>query len=145
MTKASAKSNDGSDFDDDALQEAYQQTYSQWLRVRKKNQCLVSRVDAFVISKETLECKVQVVETLAAEKESKLKEILLELEKSLKIFNLGTSKLDHVLILGKSSKNQRRLSVVGEMSRSKSMFVKGFDLVNIATSLPPATKLPMLQ
>ena len=73
LTKASTKCNKGSNFNDDAFQEAYQCTYSQWLKVRRENQHLLSRVDALVISNETLECKVQVLETLVAEKESKLK------------------------------------------------------------------------
>ena len=50
LIEADSKSNDGSDFDGDALQEAYQCTYSQWLKIRKKNQYLVSHVDALVIS-----------------------------------------------------------------------------------------------
>ena len=61
-----------------------------------------------VISKETLECKVQVLETLVTEKESKLQEVLLEFERtqnSLKMLNSGTSMLDHVLTLGKPIKD----------------------------------------
>ena len=51
-----------------------------------------------------LECKLQVLETLIAEKESKLKKVSLELkrtQKSLKMHNLGTSKLEHILTLRK--------------------------------------------
>ena len=58
LTDAGTKSNDGFDFNNDALQEAYQQTYSQWLKGRKENQYLVSRVDALITSKESFECKV---------------------------------------------------------------------------------------
>ena len=71
---------------------------------------MVSRVDTFVISNETLKCKVQVLETLVAEKDSKLKEISLELkrtQKSLKMPNSGTSKLEYILTLGKPSRDQR--------------------------------------
>ena len=42
--------------------------HSQWLKVRKENQYLVSRVDTHVLSNETLECKVQALETLVVEK-----------------------------------------------------------------------------
>ena len=104
LTKSDSESNGASNFNDDTLQEAYQQTYSQWLKVRKENQYLISHVDTLVISNETLECKVQVMGTLVAEKESKLKEVSLELEriqKSFKILNSGTSKLKHILNLGK--------------------------------------------
>ena len=50
--------------------------------MRKENQYLVSRVDTLILSNETLKCKVQALETLVAEKESKLKEVSLELERT---------------------------------------------------------------
>ena len=62
----------------------------------KGNQYLLSRVDTLVLSNETLECKVQVLETLVTEKKFKLKEVSLEFErtqKSLKMLNSCTSKL----------------------------------------------------
>ena len=57
---------------------------------------------------------MQDVESQVAEKEAKLKEISIELEitqKSLKLLNLGTSKLDHILILGRASKDQKDLDL----------------------------------
>ena len=80
---------------------------------------MVSRVEALVISKETLECKVQILETLVAKKELKLKEVYLELErtqKSLKMLNLGTIKLEHTLTLRKPNRDQRGLGFVNETS-----------------------------
>ena len=80
LIESNSESNGGSEFDDDDLPEVYQQTYSQWLKVRKENQYLASHVDTLVLSNETLEYKVQVLETLVAKKMSKLKEVSLELE-----------------------------------------------------------------
>ena len=93
-------------------------------------------MDILVLSNETLESKVQVLETLVTEEESKLKEVSLELErtqKSFKMLNSGTSKLEHILTIGKPSRDQRGLGFVGETSGSKTMFVKGFDSQNVAT------------
>ena len=139
MTEFDSKSNGGSKFDDDDLQKASQHTDSQWLKVRKENQYLVSHVDTLVLFDETLKCKVRVLETLVAKKESKLKEVSLELErtqKSLKMLNSDTSKLEHILTMGKSNRDQRGLGFVGETSGSKTVFVKGSNSQNVATSMP---------
>ena len=51
--------------------------YSQWLKVHEENKSLVSRVTACFKSNESLEFKSQVTE-----KESKLKEVSIELERT---------------------------------------------------------------
>ena len=48
LTESYSKNNGGSEFDDNDLKDVYQQTYSQWLKVRKENQYLISRVDILV-------------------------------------------------------------------------------------------------
>ena len=65
-------------------------------------------MNTLVLSNETLECKMQVLETLITEKEFKLKEVSLELERtqnSLKMLNSGTSKLEHILTIGKPNRD----------------------------------------
>ena len=96
-------------------------------------------MDILVLSNETLDCKMQVLETFVAKKKSKLKDASLELErtqKSLKMLNSGTSKLLHILTIGKLRKDQRGLAFVGETSGSKIVFVKGSDSQNVVTSIP---------
>ena len=56
------------------------------------------------------------------------------------MINSGTSKLDHILALGKSRKDQRELGFTGEASRSKNVFVKGFSPPAIAATELPAAK-----
>ena len=72
LTDASIESNDGLDFNYDALREPYQRTYLEWLKVSKENQYLVSHVDTLVTSKETLCYKTQVLETIILEKKFKI-------------------------------------------------------------------------
>ena len=51
------------------------------------------------------------------------------------MLNSGTSKSDHILTIGKPSKDQKGLGFVGVTSRSKIVFVKGSDSQKFATSL----------
>ena len=44
---------------------------------------------------------------------------------SLKMLNSGSSKLDHILLVRKASRDQRGLGFIGEASKSKTVFVKG--------------------
>ncbi|GMN59829.1 hypothetical protein TIFTF001_028927 [Ficus carica] len=67
-------------------------------------------------------------EFLAAEKEMKLQETKLQLEntqKSLKMLNFGIAKLDHILSIGKSSRDHHGLGYTGDSSSSKIVFVRG--------------------
>ena len=43
----------------------------------------------------------------------------------MKILNYGTSKLDHIVTLGKPNKDKKGLGYKCEKSESKTMFVKG--------------------
>ena len=60
---------------------------------------MVSQVLAVSNSKEYLKCKVKDIEFYVTKKETKLKEVLVELvttQKSMKMMNLRMSKLDHI-------------------------------------------------
>ncbi|GMN68635.1 hypothetical protein TIFTF001_037686 [Ficus carica] len=93
------------DLSDEEIQEAYKEMYNN------------------LIQKAVINC-----EFLAAEKEKKLQETRLELEnmqKSLKMLNSSTSKLDHILSIEKSSSDHCRPGYIGETSSSKTVVAKG--------------------
>ena len=100
---------------------------------------MVSKISALLNSKKDLECKVQDLESLVAKKEKILKKVSTKLErtqKSMKMLNLGTSKLDDILTLGKLQNDQRGLGFTGEASESKTVFVKdSFHVVDAATKV----------
>ena len=58
MTNPQPESNNGSNFNDDALQEAYQHMYSQWLKVHEKNKFLVIQVLTLLNLKKKIESRV---------------------------------------------------------------------------------------
>ncbi|PON99332.1 hypothetical protein TorRG33x02_048750 [Trema orientale] len=118
---------DESELNEESIRASYENMYSQWIRVVDQNRSLEGRNSALIQDKENSENKVQKLEALLAEKEAKLKEVSAELErtqKSLKMLNSGTSKLDHILSVGKTSSDHKGLGFKGEHSNSKTVFVK---------------------
>ena len=74
-------SDEESEVDEEAWQDAYKNMYAQWLRVCDENCAFVSE-NAFLIDfKDKYEKKMQVLETLVAEKEDRIKEISTEIER----------------------------------------------------------------
>lgn len=82
MLNANINSNSDSNFDEFAIQEAYQHIHSKWTRVCGENRLLVSQKDALIKSNEKLEMKGHGLESLVAENEANLKEISTELERT---------------------------------------------------------------
>ncbi|PON99959.1 hypothetical protein TorRG33x02_043770, partial [Trema orientale] len=118
---------DESELNEESIRASYENIYSQWIRVVDQNRSLEGRISALIQYKENSEIKVQKLETLLTEKEAKLKEVSVELErtqKSLKMLNSGTDKLNHILSVGKSSSDHKGLRFEGEHSNSKTVFVK---------------------
>ena len=118
---------DESELNEESIRASYENMYSQWIRVVDQNRSLEGRISALIQYKENSEIKVQKLETLLTEKEAKLKEVSVELErtqKSLKMLNSGTDKLNHILSVGKSSSDHKGLGFEGEHSNSKTVFVK---------------------
>lgn len=145
MTEVDQVSSDELDLDKKELQEAYQNMYSQQLRVCAEKCSLESRYDALFKLNEKTNIKVQILESLISEKDKKLKKVLVEFErtqKSLKILNFGTSKLDDILSVGKTNSNHTSLIYKGEKSESKTVFVKAFPPF-VATNTSIATKTPI--
>ena len=101
--------------------------YAQWLRVCDENCSMVSEYAFCDDFKDKSEKKMQVLETLVTEKEDRIKEMSVELEriqKNLKMFNLGSTQLDKILSKGEDIGNQQGLGFKDECSNSKPIFVK---------------------
>ena len=58
-------------------------------------------------------------------KQVELKAELVHTQKTLKMMSPGTSKLEHILSMGKASGDHHGLGYTGECSTSKTIFVKG--------------------
>ena len=91
--------------DNEPLQEAYEKMYSQWLKFCATNRALTSKIQELRHLKTKTEGKVVQLKALHAEKVENLKSVTTELErtqKTLRLLNNGTSKLDHLITIGKS-------------------------------------------
>jgi len=120
-------SSDGEELTEETIQEAYETMFNKWVLVVKMNKSLWERVNKLIKENDVLKRVAINYEFQAAEKEKKLQETRAELEhtqKSLKMMNSGTSKLDHILSIGKASGDRHGLGYIGESSTSKTVFVK---------------------
>ncbi|XP_024030940.1 uncharacterized protein LOC112094406 [Morus notabilis] len=123
----SGGSSDGEELTEETIQEAYETMFNKWVLVVKKNKSLRERVDELIKENDVLKRATVNYEFQAVENEKKLQETRAELEhtqKSLKIMNSGTTKLDHILSIGKASGDRHGLGYIGESSTSKKVFVK---------------------
>ena len=89
------------------IQEAYQIIYENWIKVCKANKALKEKI--MELNKENEMMKIATVnyEFLASDRERKIQQISIELintQKSLKMFNSGSIKLDHILSMGQTNK-----------------------------------------
>ncbi|GMN45039.1 hypothetical protein TIFTF001_014229 [Ficus carica] len=138
-----SKSDCSNDYDDlsfEDIQRAYKEMCDKLIQVCKINKSLEIHIDELRKENDVLKRAVINYEFLATEKERKLQETRLELEntqKSLKMLNFGTTKLDHILYVRKSSGDHHGLRYMSESSSSKTVFVKG-------TSIPEPSLQPAM-
>ena len=79
------------------------------------------------------------VELLLTEKSENLKSVTTKLEitqKSLRLLNNGSSKLDHLITTGKSFSDHGGIGYKGESSGSKTIFIKSGLLDNVSVKKP---------
>ena len=101
--------------------------YNKLVQVCQINKSLEIHVAKLYKDKDVLKKAVINYKFLAIEKERKFQEIRLELEntqKSLKMLNSSTAKLDHILSIGKLNGDHCGLGYTGESSSSKTVIVK---------------------
>ena len=132
--KSITKSEYGSEFasgdeskkDDESLHEAYKKMYAQWLKVWTSIRALNSEIHVLRDLNEKAKGKISELETLLAEKSETLKTVTSEQErtqKSLRLLNNGSSKLDHWITTGKSFGDHSGSSYKGESSSYKTIFI----------------------
>ena len=98
---------DGKEPSTEDIQEAYQIMYENWIKVCKTNKVLKENVVELTKEKEVLKRTTINYEFLALDRERKIQQIntaLINIQKNLKLLNLGSSKLDHILSMGLTSK-----------------------------------------
>ena len=81
--------------------------YENWLKVCKTNKALKEKVAELTKEKEVLKRAAINYEFLASDRERKIQQIsneLINTQKRLKMLNLGTTKLDHILSMGQTGK-----------------------------------------
>ena len=133
---------DESEKDNESLQEAYEKMYIQWLKVCATNRAMNDEIQELFDLKAKAEVKVVQLEALFAEKDENLKSVATKLErtqKTLRLLNNGTSKLDHLIITGKSFGDHSNVGYKGESSGSKTIYVKSAlltDSFNISYNKP---------
>ncbi|XP_024019817.1 uncharacterized protein LOC112091153 [Morus notabilis] len=124
-------SNDG-ELTQETIQDAYESMFNKWIQVVKLNKSLEKKLADAVQENESLKMKhefeiAEMHEFEIAEMRKRLQEANAELErtqKTLKMMNTGTAKLDHILSMGKSSHDHFGLGYSGECQSSNSVFVK---------------------
>ncbi|XP_024018312.1 uncharacterized protein LOC112090655 [Morus notabilis] len=120
-------SSDGEELTEETIKEAYETMFNKWVLIVKMNKSLRERIDELIKEKDVLRRAAVNYEFRAVEREKKLLETRFELEytqKSFKMMNSGTTKLDHIISIGKASGDRHDLDYTGESSTSKIMFVK---------------------
>lgn len=117
-----------------SLEESYQNMYSQWLRVCYENWSLVSKNITLIdlIQREKSKFQVQELLSTIVERDKKIREISIELEraqKALKMISLNTSQLDQILSSRKPTRDHFGLGCRGNNFNSKNIFIKGSTVV----------------
>ena len=146
-------SGDESEKDDEFLYKAYEMMYAQWLKVCASKLVLKGEIQVLSNLTAKSEGKISELELLLVEKSENLKSITIKLErtqKSLRLLNNGSSKLDHLIITGKSLGDHGGIGYKGESSSSKTVFINfGLldDSINVTVKKPIvksiATKQPV--
>ena len=127
MCHSESECGDESNKADDSLHEAYEKMYTQWLRVCASNQALNSEIQVLCDLNTKAKGKIYKLKVLLVEKDENLKSIVTELEKtqkSLRLLNNGSSKLDHLITYGKSFGDRGDVGYKGESSGTKIVFIK---------------------
>ncbi|GMN53948.1 hypothetical protein TIFTF001_023078 [Ficus carica] len=112
---------------DNEIEKAYENIYFKWVQLCKLNKKLEVRVTELVNEKDSLKKAGANYEIRVTGKDNKLQETRTQLEetqKSLKILNSGTAKLDHILSFRKPNHDHYGLGYIGKASTSKTVFVK---------------------
>ena len=115
-----------SEKDDESLHEAYKKMYAQLPKVCTSNHALNSEIHVLCNLNAKVEGKVTKLELLLAKKSENLKSVTTKLErtqKSLRLLNNGSSKLDHLITTGKSFGDHGGIGYKGESSSSKIIFI----------------------
>ncbi|XP_024028691.1 uncharacterized protein LOC112093781 [Morus notabilis] len=123
----SESDSDGEELTIDATQESYKTMFSKWIKVCEMNKSLREQVGELVKENDVLKRVAVNNEFQATKNEKKLQDTRAELEstqKNLKMMNSGTTKLDHILSIGKASCDRHGLGYTVECSTSKTVFVK---------------------
>ncbi|XP_024019486.1 uncharacterized protein LOC112091030 [Morus notabilis] len=110
-------SNDG-ELTHETIQEAYESMFNKWIQVVKLNKSLEKKLADVVQEKEDPKMRH---ESKIAEMRKRLQEANAELErtqKTLKMMNTGTAKLDHIFSMRKSSHDHFGLGYSGECQSS---------------------------
>ena len=137
--------------DDESLHEAYEKMYRQWLKVCASNCALNGEIHVLSDLNEKAKGKIFELETLLAEKITTLKTVSSELErtqKSLRLLNNGSSKLDHLIITGKSFGDHSGNGYKGEASGSKTIFINSGlldDSLNVSVKKPTMKSVATMQ
>ena len=116
-------SRDESKKDDESLQEVYEKIYAQWLKVCASNQASNGEIQVLRDLNAKAESKISELELLLTEKSENLNSVTTELErtqKSLRLLNNGSSKMDHLIITSKSFGDH---GGIGYSSGSKTVFI----------------------
>ena len=116
--------------------------YGQWLKVYASNRALNGEIHVLRDFNEKAIGKISKLETLLAEKSEALKAVTSKLErtqKSLRLLNNGSRKLDHLITTVKSFGNHSGIGYKGETSSSKIVFINfGLldDFLNVLVKKP---------
>ena len=125
--------------------------YAQWLKVCASNRALNGEIHVLRNLNEQVECNISELEVLLAEKTETLKTVTIELErtqKSLRLLNNGSSKLDHLITTGKSFGDHGGIGYKGESSSSKTVFINSSlldDLINVSMKKPIVKSITIKQ
>ncbi|KAG7579060.1 Zinc finger CCHC-type [Arabidopsis thaliana x Arabidopsis arenosa] len=109
------------DYSDDEDLPPYEDLLQNWVDICSQNVMLMKEKKELVI-------QVGYIQKQLEEKEEKLKQVNHELEetkKGVKMLNNGTSKLDHILTMGRVGHQPQGLGYKGNDSSSKTVFVSG--------------------
>ena len=112
---------------DNEIEKAYENIHFKWVQLCKLNKKLEVRVTEVVNEKDSLKKAVANYEIRLTKKDNNLQETRTQLEetqKSLKILNSRTAKLDHIFSFRKPYHDHYGLGYIGKASTSKIVFVK---------------------
>nr|GMN69126.1 hypothetical protein TIFTF001_038173 [Ficus carica]GMN69142.1 hypothetical protein TIFTF001_038189 [Ficus carica] len=112
---------------DNDIKKAYQDMYSKWINLCKLNKKLEDQVanlieERYIFKRAMINYEFQATEKTKALQETRFQPE--ETQKTLKMLNLSSAKLDHILSIEKSFCDHHGLGYTGEASSSKTVFIK---------------------